>query len=85
MLNYSHLLKQVGYFIFIVYCDPPYRGTTDYEEQINYAEFYDWCYYLKYNKDCNVFIFVCIAEKEKRVSVNDKKTTVRTERLYCVR
>ncbi len=77
-----------------VYCDPPYRGTTGYEEQINYEEFYDWCYYLKYNKDCNVFIseyeinddrFVCIAEKEKRVSVNDKKTTVRTERLYRVR
>lgn len=28
----------------IVYCDPPYAGTTDYSVgEFNHAEFYDWC------------------------------------------
>jgi len=27
----------------IIYCDPPYAGTTKYKNQINYTIFWDWC------------------------------------------
>lgn len=27
----------------VVYCDPPYRGTSGYAHTINYDEFYDFC------------------------------------------
>jgi site-specific DNA-adenine methylase len=28
----------------IIYCDPPYEGTEEYEEkQINYKKFWEWC------------------------------------------
>ena len=27
----------------IIYCDPPYRGTTGYKDNFNHAEFWEWC------------------------------------------
>jgi site-specific DNA-adenine methylase len=27
----------------VVYCDPPYIGTTKYKDSINYDEFWAWC------------------------------------------
>lgn len=27
----------------VVYCDPPYIGTADYERSFNHKEFYNWC------------------------------------------
>ena len=27
----------------IVYCDPPYKSTTKYKDQIDYDYFYNWC------------------------------------------
>lgn len=26
----------------VVYCDPPYKGTTGYEDSINYEHYYEW-------------------------------------------
>lgn len=27
----------------IIYCDPPYEGTTNYKDVIDYAKFWQWC------------------------------------------
>lgn len=27
----------------IIYCDPPYKGTTKYKDDFNHDKFYDWC------------------------------------------
>lgn len=27
----------------IIYCDPPYKGTTGYQNRIDHKEFFDWC------------------------------------------
>lgn len=27
----------------IIYCDPPYEGTTGYKDKFNHAEFWQWC------------------------------------------
>jgi len=32
----------------LIYCDPPYRGTTGYKEtKLNHNQFYDWCRFKK--------------------------------------
>ncbi len=31
----------------VIYCDPPYLGTTGYKNGINAQEFYDWCRKMK--------------------------------------
>lgn len=37
---------------YVIYCDPPYRGTAEYLNKFNFNEFDDWC---REHKD-NVFI-----------------------------
>lgn len=79
---------------YVIYCDPPYRGTTKYKtEEFPYEEFYKWC--REMSKDNVVLIseysmpsdFTCIWEKETKVnfdsnrSANDSKNN-RVERLY---
>lgn len=27
----------------IIYCDPPYKGTTEYKDKFDYETFYGWC------------------------------------------
>jgi len=27
----------------IIYCDPPYKGTTEYKNHFDHKEFWDWC------------------------------------------
>lgn len=67
----------------IVYCDPPYRGTTKYkanEEEFNHDAFYDWVR-VKVTEGHKVFVseyempddFVCIWQKE--VNGNISKDT----------
>ena len=27
----------------LIYCDPPYEGTTKYKDDFNHTEFWEWC------------------------------------------
>jgi len=79
---------------FVIYCDPPYRGTTKYKtEEFPYEEFYDWCRNMAKN---NIVLvseynmpndFECIWSKEtianfdsNRKSNDDKNK--RVEKLF---
>jgi DNA adenine methylase len=63
----------------IVYCDPPYKNTTQYSKiaKFNHDEFWDWCR----NLPCKVFVseyeapddFTCIYEREIDTWVNKKE------------
>lgn len=79
----------------IIYCDPPYRGTTGYStsREFDHSKFHAWCRELA--KDNIVLIseysmpddFECIWEKELKVLVNsmrqaDDENNIRVERLY---
>lgn len=55
----------------LVYCDPPYQGTTEYKTvQFDYEKFWNWCRYMK-NIGHTVFVseysapddFECVWEK----------------------
>lgn len=55
----------------IIYCDPPYQGTTKYKDDFNHDEFWGWCR-SKSTQGHQVFIseynapadFECVYEKE---------------------
>lgn len=79
---------------YVIYCDPPYRGTTKYKtDGFPYEEFYEWCREMSKN---NIVLiseynmpddFECIWQKETKVNFdsnrvsNDSKNN-RIEKLY---
>lgn len=76
----------------IIYCDPPYKGTTEYNHKgFNHELFYKWCRELSH--DNTIFIseysmpddFKCIWEKEVVLSVRSKKgCEPRKEKLFTL-
>ena len=73
----------------IIYCDPPYAGTTKYKDDFNHDEFWQWCR-EKCAEGHQVFIseynapddFVCIWSKEIQSGLNTNTTKKGVERLF---
>ena len=79
----------------IIYCDPPYKGTTKYYKQkFNYEEFYEWCI-KKHNEGHKVFIseyempenrFKSIWEKEIKINMNNFQQPIKkVEKLFIIK
>lgn len=75
----------------LIYCDPPYRGTTKYAtETFDYEYFYDWCRKVVKNNIVCVSEysmpsdFKCIWRKEVTTSLKVHKHEDRTEKLYIL-
>ena len=75
----------------LVYCDPPYRGTTGYKFKFNHDEFWDWVRYT--SKNNKVFIseytapddFYCLWEKNVKSSLTgDTGARSAVEKLFCL-
>lgn len=77
----------------LIYCDPPYKGTTKYKDGFIHADFWEWCrnkikeghqvYISEYNAPKD---FKCIWEKEVNSSLTkDTGSKKATEKLfvYC--
>jgi DNA adenine methylase len=75
----------------IVYCDPPYQGTKEYDtkNKFNHSLFWDWV--RKLSKSGNkVFVseysapddFDCIWQKDVNVSIRPDKTLKQVEKLF---
>lgn len=70
LLNYNYLDLPIPNNS-LIYCDPPYEGTTKYKTNFNYPEFWQWCRDMT-NKGHTVFIseynapvdFECVWQKE---------------------
>ena len=74
----------------IVYCDPPYQGTTGYKGKFNHNDFWQWCR-DKVKEGHRVFIseynapgdFVCVWQQDLNVSVaKNGKHKKATEKLF---
>ena len=74
----------------IIYCDPPYAGTTGYKDKFNHEEFWQWCR-DKAKEGHKVFIseynapddFKCVWQQELNVSVaKSGKNKKATEKLF---
>ena len=78
---------------YVIYCDPPYAGTTPYKQNFDYDKFYNWC--RKIGEKNIVLVseyampddFECIWQKEMMCTLdsnrkeNDKKN-IRVEKLF---
>jgi DNA adenine methylase len=70
LVNESYLKLQIP-VNSLIYCDPPYDGTTKYKDNFNHAEFWQWCR-DKAKEGHTVFIseynasddFECVWQKE---------------------
>jgi site-specific DNA-adenine methylase len=82
---------------YVIYCDPPYRGTTKYKtDEFPYEEFYDWCRNMSKN---NIVLiseynmpddFICIWEKETKANFDcnrksDDDKNNRIEKLFILK
>ena len=80
----------------VIYCDPPYLGTTKYStETFDYESFWNWC--RKMSEHNKIFIseynapgdFKCIWEKEHLANFdhnrgNDTNKKIRIEKLFTI-
>lgn len=74
----------------LIYCDPPYEGTTKYKDNFNHKDFWQWCR-DKVDEGHVVFVseynapedFTCIWEQEikNNLNANDNKRNA-IERLF---
>ncbi len=75
----------------IIYCDIPYKGTTQYStsKDFDYSKFWQWCRYMS-GKGHEVFVseynapddFECVWSKEVTNAMSTKKTYKPTEKLF---
>lgn len=75
----------------IIYCDPPYKGTTGYNvsKHFDHNRFYEWCRKQK-EKGHTLFVseysmpddFTLVWEKESNININCSNTKKAVERLY---
>lgn len=87
-LSYLDIPKNLSGYV--IYCDPPYRGTTGYKDGINYKQFYKWC--REMSKRNTVFVseydmpddFVCVCEVRHKTTLKVKEHEKRIERLFVV-
>lgn len=77
----------------IIYCDPPYKGTTQYKDKFDHFAFYDWCREMK-RKGHTIFVseysmpndFVCVWEKEVSSNLDvSRKGKKETEKLFVLK
>lgn len=76
----------------LIYCDPPYKGATQYKGGLNYEDFYQWCREKK-AEGHTIFIseywmpedFTCVWAKEQTSSLTQNTGAKRAiERLYTL-
>lgn len=73
----------------LIYCDPPYEGTTKYKDGFNHADFWNWCR-EKANEGHKVFVseynapedFECLWEMEVNTTISKQQGKKDVEKLF---
>ena len=75
----------------VIYCDPPYQGTTTYKtDKFDHQTFFDWCKQASNTNDVFVSEFNAplgwqvVWEFERRIQVEATTGNVKVDRLYKV-
>jgi len=73
----------------IIYCDPPYEGTTKYKDDFNHSEFWEWArnksieghsiFVSEYNAPKD---FKCVKSLEASEKINKNNYSKRVEKLF---
>ena len=73
----------------LIYCDPPYEGTTKYRDKFNHEKFWEWCR-QKSGEGHTVFIseynapsdFKCLWEMEVSTTISKQTGKKDVEKLF---
>ena len=73
----------------VVYCDPPYRNTTQYKDNFDHDRFWNWVRVVS-RSSSKVYVseyeapsdFKCIMEIETKTILDKNSNYKRTERLF---
>ena len=73
----------------LIYCDPPYEGTTKYKDGFNHADFWQWCrekateghivFVSEYNAPSD---FECLWQKELSTTISKQEGKKNIEKLF---
>lgn len=72
----------------LIYCDPPYEGSKQYKNHIDYEEFWNWCRTMSKN---NIVLisehnarsdFECVWSMPVQRTIDNRKNTKATEKLF---
>lgn len=74
----------------IIYCDPPYLGTSLYKQRLDHKKFYSWCevqdkplFISEYNLDIKGFKIVGRFEKISKLNNSKAVKTIMIEKVYA--
>jgi site-specific DNA-adenine methylase len=74
----------------VIYCDPPYIGTTKYDNEFNYKEFYEWAnaqtvpvFISEYTLDDDRFKVVFSIKKRSLMSASEDKRLIKEEKVFA--
>ena len=75
----------------IIYCDPPYQGTTKYHQSFDYNHFFNWCRNMK-EQGHTIYLseysapddFKCIFSAEQKSNLILRNTKQSTEKLFTL-
>jgi DNA adenine methylase len=75
----------------IIYCDPPYKGTTKYSNNFNHEEFWEWCRNIS-KKNNKIYIseynapkdFILLKEIKHKTILDKNSNYIRVEKLFLV-
>lgn len=73
----------------IIYCDPPYEGTTGYKDGLSHLDFWQWCR-EKANQGHTIFVseykapddFDCLLEIKHKTILDKNSQKERVEKLF---
>jgi DNA adenine methylase len=76
----------------LIYCDPPYEGTTKYKNDFNHEQFWNWCR-RKAKEGHIVFVseynapddFECVWSKEVTTSLSTSDSKKAVEKLFKIK
>lgn len=86
-LDYKNIQNKV------IYCDPPYEGTTKYKQEFNHEEFWDWCNEKSYDNILYVsemtlpppnIMYSILWQKSRKISVSLENYKEKTEYLFKI-
>lgn len=72
----------------VVYCDPPYFGTTEYKDKIDYDDYWNWVRKISTNNIvlCSEYNapedFECVWSMETTITLNHSDRSNATEKLF---
>jgi DNA adenine methylase len=67
----------------LIYCDPPYEGTTKYKDEFDHEKFWEWV--RAASKNNYVYVseyFECIWSRELKTTLDKNSRKIDTEKLF---